>query len=214
MKDFSVKKLIVYLLFLLPVVVCGFVGRDKIENILISAVAIVYLLLLNDKYRVAYLLCFAYAIAYGIVSALNFLYATAVYHVLVLAPVAVYRFIVFGRAEKDKTTKRLHWGGWIACGVTVVLASVALFFLLNAIGDSQPLLDGVTLALSLVTAVLMLQNYAELWVFNLLSTVIYIAMWLVSFFVNGTGLAFAVMQTIVAIINVRGMVLWLKKEEK
>ncbi len=102
---------------------------------------------------------------------------------------------------------------WFGFGYNSILLWGAFSGIPQEVIESAEL-DGVTLAISLVTAVLMLQNYAELWVFNLLSTVIYIAMWLVGFFVNGTGLAFAVMQTIVAIINVRGMVLWLKKEEK
>ena len=74
----------------------------------------------------------------------------------------------------------------------------------------QPLLDSVILSLSLLTSAMMFGNYREMWWFNLAASALYVVMWLTEFFSSGTGLSFAVMQTVVSVINIKGIVDWKK----
>lgn len=90
----------------------------------------------------------------------------------------------------------------------------ALYFLLKRIGDAQPFLDGLILAVSVVTSVLMLKNYLEMWWFNLFSSLLYVVLWIVQFISIGEGLALAGMQTVVSLINLRGVVKWIQADRK
>ncbi|MBS1314165.1 MAG: hypothetical protein HP048_02295, partial [Clostridia bacterium] len=79
---------------------------------------------------------------------------------------------------------------------------------------SQPLLDALTIAISVATAVLLGGNFREMWWFNLASSLLYVAMWSVEFALRGTGLAMIALQSIVSAINIRGIVLWRKRAPK
>lgn len=208
MKD---KKIIytfaLYAIFLLIVILAGIFGKDKWYIIACSLVAVVYLLLLNDGNKIGYLLCAVYSIAYGVISFTNGLYAGAFYHIAILLPSALYRFAK-RKTEQTEKINVLHLPGWLLCCGATVLLSVALFFLLRFINDPQPLLDGATLSVSVITAVLMAKKYIEMWAFNLISSLIYIAVWMVQFFSFGVGLSIVALQTVVSIINIRGLILW------
>ena len=207
----KIKTLLIYTLFTAVIVVCGIVSKDKWYNILFSAIAVVYLLLLTDGKKYAYPICSVYALGYGIISFRTGFYATAVYHVLFLLPTSVYRFILsFRKKEKATEIKSLSVMARISAVLICAALSVGLYFLLRAIGDSQPLLDGVILAISLLTSAMMFGNCLEMWWFNLAASVLYAVMWAVEFFTNGTGFAFAIMQTVVSVINVKGIVDWKK----
>lgn len=201
-----------YAFFLIAVILVGVFGKDKWYAVLSSVIAVVYLLLLNKRMRLGYLLCGVYAVAYGIISYLNGLYAGAFYHVFVLLPCGIYRFFK-KKEDREGQIRFLRLRGWIcACVVTGVLG-VAAFFLLQKISDPQPLLDGATLAVSVVTAFLMAQKYIEMWVFNLFSSFIYIAVWSIQFFSMGVGLSIVALQTVVALINIRGIILWYRQSK-
>ena len=62
------KTLLLYAAFTLMVILCGLFGKDKWYNILFSALAVVYLLLLTEGRRCGYLLCCIYAVGYAVIS--------------------------------------------------------------------------------------------------------------------------------------------------
>ena len=201
-----------YVFLLIAVFLVGVFGKDKWYAVLSSVIAVIYLLLLNEGIRLGYLLCGVYAVAYGVISYRNGLYAASFYHVFVLLPCGIYRFFK-KKEEREGQIQFLRLRGWIfSCLVTVILG-VAAFFLLQKIGDPQPLLDGATLAVSVVTAFLMAQKYIEMWVFNLFSSLIYIAVWTIQFFSIGVGLSIVALQTVVAFINIRGIILWYRQSK-
>ena len=169
-KTVYLKKAGVYAAFLLPVFVCGIAGGDTFFNIAVSLVAVTYLLMLNDGMRAAYLLCAVYAVSYAAVGFASALYATAVFHACVLLPTAVFRFVVSGKKQIGADIRRLKIKGWTAALSCCALLACALYFLLKRIGDAQPFLDGLILAVSVVTSILMLKNYLEMWWFNLFSS--------------------------------------------
>ena len=189
------------------VILCGLFGKDKWYNILFSALAVVYLLLLTEGRRCGYLLCCIYAVGYAVISLRTGFYATAAFHGLFLFPVSVYRFFVLSKKSgRAAAIKMLSFKAWMACPAL----SVGLYFLLRKTGDVQPLLDSVILSLSLLTSAMMFGNYREMWWFNLAASALYVVMWLTEFFSSGTGLSFAVMQTVVSVINIKGIVDWKK----
>ena len=57
----------------------------------------------------------------------------------------------------------------------------------------------------------MLRNYSEMWLFNLGGSVLYVVMWTVQYVTSGAGLAFAVVQAIVSVINVKGVIDWKRR---
>ena len=175
--------------------------------------AVVYMLLLNDGIRAAYLLCALFGLSYGAVSFATQLYAGAVFHVFVLAPSGIYRFLKGGKGD-ESAVRSLTPKLWCAAISATAALAVALFFLLRAVGGSQPLLDALTIAISVATAVLLGGNFREMWWFNLASSLLYVAMWSVEFALRGTGLAMIALQSIVSAINIRGIVLWRKREPK
>lgn len=197
------------------VVVCGILGKDKWYNIAYSALAIVYLLLLTDGKKLGYVLCCVFAAGYAAIAFYNGFYATATFHAAVLLPTSVYRICVLNRKKKEaEKIRNLSVKAWLAAVLGGAAVSVGLYFLLRAVKDAQPLLDGVILALSLLTSLMMLRNCREMWWFNLMSSVLYVVMWTVQFCTDGTGLAFAVMQAVVSGINVKGIVDWYKREKQ
>lgn len=209
------KNLLLYIIFTLIVILCGIVGRDKWYNILFSAVAVIYLLLLTDGKRCGYLICSVYAAGYAVIALRTGFYATAVFHGLFLFPVSVYRFFILLKRKAEKSIiKSLSFKAWGLSVFVCAVLSFGLYFLLRKAGDAQPFLDGVILALSLLTNAMMFGNYREMWQFNLASSLLYVVMWSVEFFSNGTGIAFAIMQTIVSIINIKGIVAWRKKQNQ
>lgn len=205
--------LALYALLPAAVLVIGIVGGDTWYIIATSVVAVVYLLLLNDGFRVAYLLCAVFGFAYGAVSFVTKLYAGAVFHVCVLAPTGIYRFFASKKAEEQRI-RSLSPVQWALCFAFVLALTLGLFFLLRAIKDSQPLLDALTLSFSVVTVILMSRNFRELWIFNLFSSVLYVVIWTVEFIASGNGLAVVALQSIVSLINLRGMLLWRKRPEE
>lgn len=213
-KTVYLKKAGVYAAFLLPVFICGVAGGDTFFNIAVSLVAVTYLLMLNDGMRAAYLLCAVYAVSYAAVGFASALYATAVFHACVLLPTAVFRFVVSRKKHIGADICRLKIKGWTAALSCCALLVCALYFLLKRIGDAQPFLDGLILAVSVVTSILMLKNYLEMWWFNLFSSLLYVVLWIVQFISIGEGLAFAGMQTVVSLINLRGVVKWIRADRK
>ena len=213
-KTVYLKKAGVYAAFLLPVFVCGIAGGDTFFNIAVSLVAVTYLLMLNDGMRAAYLLCAVYAVSYAAVGFVSALYATALFHACVLLPTAVFRFVVSGKKQIGADIRRLKIKGWTAALSCCALLACALYFLLKRIGDAQPFLDGLILAVSVVTSILMLKNHLEMWWFNLFSSLLYVVLWIVQFISIGEGLALAGMQTVVSLINLRGVVKWIQADRK
>lgn len=206
------KKIPIYGALTVAVVLCGILAKDKWYNIACSAVAIVYLLLLTDGRKWGYALCCVFAAGYAVIAFITGFYATAVFHALVLLPTAVYRLCVSNKKEKEADKIRhLSVKAWVAAVAGGITASVGLYFLLRAVHDAQPLLDGVILAICVLTSLMMLCNCREMWWFNLVGSVLYVVMWTVQFFTDGTGLAFAVMQVVVSGINVKGIIDWHKR---
>ena len=151
------------------------------------------------------------AVGYAVISLRTGFYATAAFHGLFLFPVSVYRFFVLSKkSARAAAIKRLSFKAWMASVVLCPALSVGLYFLLRKTGDVQPLLDSVILSLSLLTSAMMFGNYREMWWFNLAASALYVVMWLTEFFSSGTGLSFAVMQTVVSVINIKGIVDWKK----
>ncbi len=207
------KTAAIYGLFVAAVLIVGLVGKDRWYAIATSLVAAIYLLLLNDGKRVGYLLCALYGVSYGIICIVTDLYASGIYHILILAPSGLYRFWKNGGQQASKIRVFGLCGWVIAVGTSGVLTA-ALFFLLRQIGDAQPLLDGATLAISGVTAYLLARNFREMWLFNLFSTVICIAVWSLEFIASGIGLSIVALQSLVLLINLRGMILWNRRERE
>jgi nicotinamide mononucleotide transporter pnuC len=207
------KTLLLYAGFTAVVVLCGIWGGDKWYNVLFSALAVVYLLLLTEQKRCGYLLCSVFAVGYAVIALRAGFYATAVFHGLFLFPTSVYRFFVLTKKKTGTPIKILSFKGWTASVLLCAASSAGLYFLLRKTGDTQPFLDGVILSLSLLTNAMMFGNYREMWCFNLASSALYAVMWLAEFFSNGTGLSFAVMQIAVSLINVKGIVHW-KRSKK
>ncbi len=195
------------------VLLIGLFGKDRWYIVATSVLAVVYMLLLNDGIRAAYLLCALFGLSYGAVSFATQLYAGAVFHVFVLAPSGIYRFLKGGKGD-ESAVRSLTPKLWCAAISATAALAVALFFLLRAVGGSQPLLDALTIAISVATAVLLGGNFREMWWFNLASSLLYVAMWSVEFALRGTGLAMIALQSIVSAINIRGIVLWRKREPK
>ncbi len=208
----NIKLLCLYGLFAAAVIACGVIGGDRWYNIVCSVAAIVYLLLLTDGVKYGYLLCAAYAAGYTAIAFGSGFYATAAFHALVLLPTAIYRFIAsFGKNAGEEKIGALSVKGWAAATMACCALSAGLYFLLRAVGDSQPLLDGAILSLSLLTSLFMLRNYSEMWLFNLGGSVLYVVMWTVQYVTSGAGLAFAVVQAIVSVINVKGVIDWKRR---
>lgn len=201
----GIKGFLPYILFTLIVVLCGIFGGDKWYNILFSAIAVIYLSLLTDGLRCGYLLCSVYAAGYAAISLRAGFYATAVFHAFFLLPSSIYRFFASGK-RAETAVKSLSFGARALSVLLCAALSVGLYFLLRRTGDARPLLDGVILALSLLTSAMMAGNYREMWAFNLAASALYVVMWSAEFFSNGTGIAFAIMQSIVSIINIKGIV--------
>jgi nicotinamide mononucleotide transporter pnuC len=195
------------------VLLIGLFGKDRWYIVATSVLAVVYMLLLNDGIRAAYLLCALFGLSYGAVSFATQLYAGAVFHVFVLAPSGIYRFLKGGKGD-ESAVRSLTPKLWCAAISATAALAVALFFLLRAVGGSQPLLDALTIAISVATAVLLGGNFREMWWFNLVSSLLYVAMWSVEFALRGTGLAMIALQSIVSAINIRGIVLWRKRAPK
>ena len=195
------------------VLLIGLFGKDRWYIVATSVLAVVYMLLLNDGIRAAYLLCALFGLSYGAVSFATQLYAGAVFHVFVLAPSGIYRFLKGGKGD-ESAVRSLTPKLWCAAISATATLAVALFFLLRAVGGSQPLLDALTIAISVATAVLLGGNFREMWWFNLASSLLYVAMWSVEFALRGTGLAMIALQSIVSAINIRGIVLWRKRAPK
>ena len=195
------------------VLLIGLFGKDRWYIVATSVLAVVYMLLLNDGIRAAYLLCALFGLSYGAVSFATQLYAGAVFHVFVLAPSGIYRFLTGGKGD-ESAVRSLTPKLWCAAISATAALAVALFFLLRAVGGSQPLLDALTIAISVATAVLLGGNFREMWWFNLASSLLYVAMWSVEFALRGTGLAMIALQSIVSAINIRGIVLWRKRAPK
>lgn len=195
------------------VLLIGLFGKDRWYIVATSVLAVVYMLLLNDGIRAAYLLCALFGLSYGAVSFATQLYAGAVFHVFVLAPRGIYRFLKGGKGD-ESAVRSLTPKLWCAAISATAALAVALFFLLRAVGGSQPLLDALTIAISVATAVLLGGNFREMWWFNLASSLLYVAMWSVEFALRGTGLAMIALQSIVSAINIRGIVLWRKRAPK
>ena len=195
------------------VLLIGLFGKDRWYIVATSVLAVVYMLLLNDGIRAAYLLCALFGLSYGAVSFATQLYAGAVFHVFVLAPSGIYRFLKGGKGD-ESAVRSLTPKLWCAAISATAALAVALFFLLRAVGGSQPLLDALTIAISVATAVLLGGNFREMWWFNLASSLLYVAMWSVEFALRGTGLAMIAVQSIVSAINIRGIVLWRKRAPK
>lgn len=195
------------------VLLIGLFGKDRWYIVATSVLAVVYMLLLNDGIRAAYLLCALFGLSYGAVSFATQLYAGAVFHVFALAPSGIYRFLKGGKGD-ESAVRSLTPKLWCAAISATAALAVALFFLLRAVGGSQPLLDALTIAISVATAVLLGGNFREMWWFNLASSLLYVAMWSVEFALRGTGLAMIALQSIVSAINIRGIVLWRKRAPK
>ena len=195
------------------VLLIGLFGKDRWYIVATSVLAVVYMLLLNDGIRAAYLLCALFGLSYGAVSFATQLYAGAVFHVFVLAPSGIYRFLKGGKGD-ESAVRSLTPKLWCAAISATAALAVALFFLLRAVGGSQPLLDALTIAISVATAVLLGGTFRDMWWCNLASSLLYVAMWSVEFALRGTGLAMIALQSIVSAINIRGIVLWRKREPK
>lgn len=78
------KTLLFYAGFTAVVALCGILGGDKWYNVLFSALAVVYLLLLTEQKRCGYLLCSVFAVGYAVIALRAGFYATAVFHGLFL----------------------------------------------------------------------------------------------------------------------------------
>lgn len=206
------KYLRIFLYVFLPagILAAGIISRDAWYMTAISSFSVVYLLSLNEGKRYAYLLCVIYALTYGAASFYMKLYAGAAFSVFVLAPSGLYRLIAGDKAEKDGV-RSLDGKGWAIVLGGIAALTAGLYFLLRALHGSQPLSDGISLALGVATSLLMTLNYSEMWYTNIFTSLIFLFIWVVEYSRSGTGLSMVVLQSISFLISVRGVVMWKKR---
>ena len=213
-KKNKIGKAVLYGLVFAGVLVFGILGKDRWYNIVISEIAVLYLMLLNDGMRMGYLLGAVYAAGYCAVSITEQLYATAAFHGLFLLPTVVYRLFAAAKDPIHEHIRRLTGKGWCLISLFCVIAAAALYFLLVLIRDAQPLLEAVVLTMSLATNYLMLRNNLEMWYFNLACSLLYVVIWTVQFIQMGTGLSYVGLQAIASFINLRGIAIWIRNSRR
>lgn len=194
----------------LLVIGIGIASGEAWLSIVTSVCATIYMITLSADRRYAFLFGMAYCITFSYIALRNALYATAIFFFCYLLPVLTASFFRrSGRRMQEKPP--LHWKAW-----GVVLAAVGTVFLLLSallryVNDAQPYLDALSFSISGVTALLMLLGHKEFWITNTLGCCLSIAMWVIQFAANGSGINLIVLQVVSLAASIAGLARWVRQ---
>lgn len=185
----------------------GIMAKENWLAIIASVVSAIYTIQLAGGERYAFLFGSLFSVLYAIVSFLSGLYATAVFMIIYLLPVTIISFIRWGKVESIYR-EPVNLMGWLFNLVIGCIVFVIAYFILKNIGDSQPIIDSVVFALSVMTGFWMLTSRNEFWIINTLACGMQIVMWMIQYIKMGTGLNIIILQSISTFFSIIGLMNW------
>lgn len=106
--------------------------------------------------------------------------------------------------------RRLNWKQRVLLAAGCVVAVIAGGFLLQYLGDSQPLKDSITTVLSIVAQALMALAFMEQWVLWIITNIVSVVMWVV-FLTKGEPHAavMVIMWSFYLLNSINGLRVWI-----
>lgn len=189
-------------------IVVGILAKENWLAIVASVVSAIYTIQLSGGERYAFLFGSLFSILYAIVSFMSGLYATTVFMIVYLLPVTIVSFIRWG---KVKTIYRepVNLMGWLFNLLVGSIVFIIVYFILKNIGDSQPIIDSVVFALSVMTGLWIVTNRNEFWIINTLACGMQIVMWTIQYIKSGQGLNIIILQSISTFFSIVGLINWI-----
>ena len=144
-------------------------------------------------------------------------YGDAALNALYYLPMQFIGYFAWKKRVQDSTVSARRLSGrqrlWVAAGC--IALTVALGFLLQAVGDGQPFKDSATTVLSVVAQILMAMAFMEQWVLWILTNVISVVMW-VMFAIHGEPHAevMVIMWIFYLLNSLNGLRVWLRLSKR
>lgn len=93
----------------------------------------------------------------------------------------IFGVIIWNNNSKNGEVKpkSMQINDWLIVSIHLILGIICLYFLLNEVNGSQPLLDATTTVLAIVAQLLMIFRYKEQWIFWFILDILCVIIWII-----------------------------------
>lgn len=188
------------------IVACGIAVSDVWYKIIISAAGIVFNFLVSSGKRSGFIVGACYAVAYGIMSYMEAVYASALFMLVIQLPMAVISFISWRKQKTNKVEMQdLSLKKRIATFLALIIIHVILYLLLSKSNASSTFFDAFFFSSSLISCILLAKKKKEAYFIIMLSGIAGTLLWLSQFILNGTGISVLLLNFFTFINSLRGI---------
>lgn len=198
---------VIPLIEIITIIIVGILVKDLWFRLIISSFGILFNYLVCASKRYGFLIGIIYALAYGVMSIFDMVYASAFFMIIIQAPMAVISFInwkkdknITGQLKKTSTNQSIFI---VVCAIAFY---VIICLVLKLINGSGVLFDAFFLTTSLISCILLAKYYRVAYVYIMLSGVGGVGLWLYQFITLGEGITVVLLNAFILINAIIGIV--------
>lgn len=206
------KSILISVGLCISILVVSIIFDEMIFATCASLFCVIYLTLLAENIKSAYILGMIYAVFYSLACMKDKLYASFIFTVLLFLPIMIYSFFTFNK--RKETHNKLSVKKWCFVSGAIVISFVLFVIVFYFLKDAQPIVDSLALSISIVAILLLLGNYVELWIFNILGAILNFTLWIIQFLTTGNGASLLILYLFMIGNGVYGIYCWIKSVKK
>lgn len=197
------------------IIACGIAVSDVWYKIIISSAGIIFNFLVSYGKRAGFIIGAGYAIAYGIMSYSEGVYASALFMFAVQLPMAIISYKTWQKQNtKEIEMQTLSAKQRILTGSILIIVQAFLYFLLSKTSAVNIFFDSFFFSSSFIACILLAKKKKEAYFIIMLSGIAGTLLWLLQFITSGDGISVLLLNFFVFINSVKGLIIQGKKTRK
>lgn len=187
-------KIALFAIELTGIILAAVFAKDNALKIAISLSGLCFNFLTCYGMRYGFLIGVGYALMYTVMAFMDKIYASAVFMLIVQAPMAVMSFINWSKQKNNvQESKKLSKKQSIIIAAAFPVAIGAIFGILYLLKSNGALTDSIFFAITLMSCILLIKRYRAAYLFVGLSGLSGVALWAFQMVQNKTGLSLLVL---------------------
>lgn len=187
---------------------CGISVGDIWYKIVISAAGIIFNFLVSYGKHYGFIIGAFYAMAYGIMSYTENVYASALFMIAVQLPMAIISFVTWKKQNtKEVKMQSISLKSRLLTFFTLVIIHIIIFLLLSKTNASNSFFDAFFFATSLISCILLAKKKKESYFIIMLSGIAGTLLWLSQFIRTGDGISVLLLNFFVFLNSVKGLII-------
>lgn len=193
------KQITLIILQLACVIASGFASGDTLYATANAVIGLMFNFLVSMQIPIGFIFGFVYAVTNGMIAFGTKVYATFAFMILLQAPMAIYSYIKWKRADSAKETqmKTMNKKQLTLLISLMLLLGLVMYFVLTALKSNSVIFDDFFFVFSVTACLLLAMYFKNAYIVTLLSGLFGTVLWTVQFIKTNQALSLAVFYFIV-----------------